>query len=658
MEPLAGAFVHAASDRQYQIVPRAQGYAMRRWQIEAGQEINVLEESIDYVIGSGHHARTFLHRTENGRLAQLPVSWYAEKGGTLAMSPGYDSPAHPDFRRKIAGDCFACHNAYPAGQQGADGMFPATLPEGIDCQRCHGPGQAHIAAAQAARPIAELRAAIVNPKRLPAERQMEVCLQCHLETTSFELPNSLLRDGQNAFSYRPGQPLGDHILLFDHAPGTGHDDKFEIASAAYRLRKSRCFVQSAGKLQCTTCHNPHDVPRGPAAVSYYAATCKSCHATIAAKAHPTNQNCAQCHMPKRRTEDVVHVVMTDHFIQRRPPSHDLLAMRPERHEKVGYRGQVVLYYPPNASVSDHSLGMAQVAQESNLASGITQLEKAGKPAQLNLAAAYATSGQLEKALALYRQIEPKTVSVLRGLGSTLLRTGDAAGALAPLQQALAQQPDAETQHELGRANYMLKRLPEAIQAVDQAAKLDPDLTEARDSLGNMLAESGDLARAEQELREAIRRQPDFASAHGNLGKLLTAKGALAEGDRAFRKAVALAPANAMVRYSYGVVLAQAGRFADAEVQVQAAVAAAPDFAEAQETLGSLHARRGDWASAAASYRQALRAKPQFGRAHLGLGTALAATRNLTGARAELQLALNDADPAVRQEAEELLRAIP
>ncbi len=88
---------------------------------------------------------------------------------------------------------------------------------------------------------------------------MEVCMQCHLETTSRALPNSLVRFGRGAFSYRPGEPLGDFVLHFDD---TGRADKFEIVSSVYRLRQSRCFLESKGKLSCTTCHNPHDVPRG------------------------------------------------------------------------------------------------------------------------------------------------------------------------------------------------------------------------------------------------------------------------------------------------------------------------------------------------------------------------------------------------------------
>ena len=55
----------------------------RRHQVgPGGAEVNVLEAAADYVIGSGNHARTFVHRAADGRLMQMPLSWYAERGGS------------------------------------------------------------------------------------------------------------------------------------------------------------------------------------------------------------------------------------------------------------------------------------------------------------------------------------------------------------------------------------------------------------------------------------------------------------------------------------------------------------------------------------------------------------------------------------------------
>ena len=113
-----------------------------------GKQINVMEKRIDYIMGSGNHARAYLHRTPANTLIQLPLGWYAEKGGYWAMNPGYDRPDHDGFRRPITYDCMFCHNGYPripAGheQPFAQSVYEGPLPEGIDCQRCHGAGERH-----------------------------------------------------------------------------------------------------------------------------------------------------------------------------------------------------------------------------------------------------------------------------------------------------------------------------------------------------------------------------------------------------------------------------------------------------------------------------------------------------------------------------------
>ena len=64
-------------------------YLQRRWQIGAGgKEINIEEVTIDYVVGSENHARSYLHRTGRGMLIELPLGWYPDRGGEWVWCPG------------------------------------------------------------------------------------------------------------------------------------------------------------------------------------------------------------------------------------------------------------------------------------------------------------------------------------------------------------------------------------------------------------------------------------------------------------------------------------------------------------------------------------------------------------------------------------------
>jgi predicted CXXCH cytochrome family protein len=676
-----GTFYHQASGRSYQMIRRDERYFARRSQKGfGGKEENVVEMEIHYVMGSGNHARSYLHRTAENRLLQMPLTWYPDKGGYWAMSPGYDNSSHLDFRRKIGYDCMFCHNAYPAVENDlaqAEPVYPAHLPEGIDCQRCHGLGSTHVSAAQKTRPAAEIRAAIVNPARLSAERQIELCMQCHLETTSTALPNSLQRFERGAFSLQPGESMAAYLLHFDHAPGSGRDDKFEIVSSAYRLRQSACFLKSGGTLQCTTCHNPHQAPRGEAARVHYTVVCRTCHggslqARIDGGKHPQQTDCVSCHMPQRRTEDVVHAVMTDHLIQRRKPARNLVAPLAERHEIEGvssYQGEVVAYYPRSLSGGDELyLALAQVTAKSNLKEGIPRLESAIRKHQpkhpefySELGQAYLAAERRDDAIAMYRaalERDPRFLPAIRSLGAALLKAGDRNQAQAALERARGVSPrDPTTLHELGRAYQQLGRLPEAAATIQEAVRSDPDFPEAHDTLGLVYFESGDRARAEGAHREAIRQQPDFASAHSNLANVLISSGNFDEAEYHLQTAMRLAPRDPVAYYSFGGLLASRRRFDEARVQLQTAVRLRPDFAEAREILGNLAAMRGDWRGARREYEEALRVQPQFGRALLGLGTALAALRDFAGARTYLEKAAADHNPQVRQEASELLQEL-
>jgi predicted CXXCH cytochrome family protein len=658
-------FLHRASDRYYTLIERNGAYFQRRHQLGFdGAETNVIEKRIDYVVGSGNHARSYVHRTAEGKLVELPVSWYAENGGSWGMSPGFDRANHQDFRRVLLTDCVACHNAYPSPASAAatidgDPIFGSDVPEGIDCQRCHGPGQAHAEAAGSGRVKGEeLRKLIVNPARLDRDRQMDVCQQCHLETTSGPLPHMIRRFDREPFSYRPGEPLGDYALFFDHAPDQGRGDKFEIAHAASRLRQSACFQSS--RMTCTTCHNPHDIPRGDAAVARYVGICRSCHTQAHANSKQAGGNCLDCHMPKRRAEDAVHVVMTDHRIQRQKPSRNLTApLREEKHPDT-YLGEVVPYYSagvPRNREEEMYIAVAQVQQGANLEKGIPRLKAAleqSKPAgprpYLELGRAYAKAGKPENAVPWFEaalQRDPTFQPAQRELGATLVALGQFRRAIEVLSKVA---PHTSSLVNLANA-YLRSGNPNgAKQALDQALRIESDLPEAHNLLGLVALQQGQAPEAEAAFRTATRIQPDLGEAHHNLGKLLAGNRDYKQADYHFTKAIAANPADAAARHSHALILLLSGATNAAMDELREVVRLDPKLAQAHNDLGDILAAKGSLDNAISEYQLAVAAEPAFAEAHLSLGLTLERIGRRNEAEASLRIAAQSSDPSIQQTA--------
>jgi tetratricopeptide (TPR) repeat protein len=663
--PDARPYFHKPSGTWFQMIAKDGAWVQRSWQTGYdGKPDDTQDLKIDYVMGSGNHVRTYLHRTARNTLIELPLAWYAEKGGTWAMNPGFDLKQLP-ASRKIGYNCMFCHNAYPSippGHEdaGVEPVFSEPLPEGIDCQRCHGPGENHVRAAQAAHTrLEDVKNAIVNPARLSPARGMEVCLQCHLETTSSILPSSIRRFDRGPYSYRPGEPLSAFRLMYDHAAGAGKDDKFEIVSSAYRLRKSQCFVRSNGALTCTTCHNPHNIPHGPAAANHYNGICRQCHSLIRVKNHPQAGSCIDCHMPGRRTEDVVHAVMTDHFIQRRP-ARNLLAEIPEPHGKDSeYHGEVI----PYGDAEDLYTAVAQVAGKSNLQAGIPRLASAvaeSRPSRadfyMELGDAYTSNNQFAEAIKQYQQAlghRPGSALLLRRLAKAFRGLGQTQQALDALLRATQSEPsDPEAWYDLGPIQSDLGRNQEAIASLRKAVELDPEFAAARNSLGAALAATGQTDLAEAAFRAALRIEPTLAVAHANLANLLASRNELVEAAWHYERA----GTKAVDQFNYGITLARMNRLADAQTHIEAALKDDPNLAEAHDVLGGLLESRGRVDAALVQYQEAVRIRPNFGKAHLDLGVILLNRRELAAAAAELRLASGDPDPEVREQARKALQS--
>jgi predicted CXXCH cytochrome family protein len=475
-----------------------------------------------------------------------------------------------------------------------------------------------------ARSTAEaIRRAIVNPARLSRERQMDVCMQCHLETTTSYPITSIRRYGRAPFSYRPGEPLADFALYFDEAPGPRRERKFEFAHAAYGLRKSACFRGSS--MTCTTCHNPHDVPRGESAASAYIAVCRSCHASAHSGAGAGGSRCLDCHMPKRRTDDVVRSAMTDHSIPRRPPQGDPLAVRAEAHE--GYEGAVVSYYPARLSQGDELYrAVAQVRYSTNLTAGIAQLRQGierQRPERpefyFELGVACWKNGRKDDAIRWYGEAlrRGEYRPARRALGETLLvagQLGRAGEVLAPLAAAR----DSEALGDLGSLYLRQGRLDQARQALTEALSVRPDYPLARNLLGAVEGRLGEKTAAVAAFREAIRIQPDYDTARVNLALVLAGDADYTGAEFQLQQALAANAASADAHHIYGLVLERTGSLDRARAELEAAVRLAPGMALAASDLADVLALQGRKAEAVQWYRRALKLDPQLAAAQLGL----------------------------------------
>ena len=634
-------FYHELSNRHYRMIQRGDRFYQKRYQLDAqGREHNVFEMEITHIIGSGNHARSYLNLDAGGVLRQLPASWYTQEQ-RWAMSPGYDRPDHEDFSRQVTHECMFCHNAYPplpepSDRLGLGSRFPRELPSGIDCQRCHGPGSRHLELVSgASADAADIRRTIVNPVRLGPEREMEVCMQCHLPVAT--AGPHIQRFGRSIYSYRPGEPLADYSVRFDLIdPKTGGlRERFEVDSSSYRLRRSPCFIQSRGRMTCTTCHDPHHAPRGEEAVRHYRERCMDCHAEVSPQAHPRpgESDCASCHMPQRRTQDAVHVVMTDHFIQRHPPQEDLLAPLEEDHSPTS--DEVALHQPDALPAAEREiyLGLGQIRSPVHIARGVDRLEQAlpqwpgtSPEPYLQLALVQVESGDLDQAETPLRralEADPELAPARFRLGEVLRKQGRPEEAAEQYRHALRLNPGHAAAHNgLGLILKEREQIEAALEHFRLAVRSDPFSADAHANSGTIFLQEGQVEEAAREFHRALQIEPNNPGVYRSLGVAQAELGRHQQAVSDFQQAISLKPEDAEAHYNLGLSQNELGRQEEAIRAFEKAISLRSDYAEAHSSLGVAYGQAGRLAEAVESFREAVRIDPENGEAYSNLGLVL------------------------------------
>jgi tetratricopeptide (TPR) repeat protein len=276
-------------------------------QVETRVKDQVFHAVLAYAFGAPDHYVSLVGPDDRGQPYLFRLSHYQagrDSGWVRTTGHSPDAAAGQDFLGKPLDPldglhkCLFCHTTDPRAVLDQSG--PAAADRAIGCERCHGPGGNHLRAIAAQLPDP----AIVSPGAAPAEGRLRLCGQCH--------------------SYHQELPL----------PRT---DPFWIRFQGTTLAWSRCYTDSAGALDCTTCHDPHHDADRAAAQPH--TRCLSCHAGPPAAERkappqapdrtaqvaprgstcPVNpaEGCVACHMPPFESKPL-HATFTDHYIRVHP----------------------------------------------------------------------------------------------------------------------------------------------------------------------------------------------------------------------------------------------------------------------------------------------------------------------------------------------------
>ena len=489
---------------------------IKEFRLVAGDTSHKRIEQVDFVVGSGHQTRSYLMQRE-GYLYEMPITWYVIKN-IWDLSPGYHDGNNSRFDREIGEECMACHTGNFDLEKGSKNRFKK-VNLGIDCEQCHGPGSAHVKAIGEGQLIdvgVETDYTIVNPAKLPANLQFDVCQQCHLQGVN------ALKDRGSVRDFRPGMALGDAYHVFLEQPE--NPDAFGIASHAERLQESECFIQSKGKLTCTTCHDPHKSIT-ITEQDVYIRQCENCHqgtmipdcAESDSVMNLANGDCISCHMPQRGTRDIPHVFFHDHKIR---IVGDSLPPNTQKINALASRLHCATGTPPNDA---EGRALLRYFEEHNpkaeylpLAEGLLAPGSRYARARLSF-----TQGNLVQARALAEAelaTNPAWVDVQFLLGEILMAQGQHAEAVGVFDKAV------EIASEASEAAFLagialLKSRPGDMDVLREARPRFASLLERRpfdarlhNNLGFIALNLGEGAQAQYHLEEALKLDPDYAEA--------------------------------------------------------------------------------------------------------------------------------------------------
>lgn len=190
------------------------------------------------------------------------------------------------------------------------------------------------------------------------------------------------------------------------------------------------------------------------------------------------------------------------------------------------------------------------------------------------------------------------------LGISYAQIGQSAKAIEAYQQALRLDPDyAVVWANLGATYSELGQIAKAIDAHQQALRIDPEDVKAWTNLGVAYADSGQFTKAIECHQQALRITPEQAETWGNLGVAYYGADQPAKGVEAFQEALRINPKYAKAWYNLGVAFSVPELRDKAIGAFMEAVRINPEYADAWYNLGVNYAKKGQRDSVLEVYKR-------------------------------------------------------
>ena len=520
----------------------------KEYRLEKKDTVHSRVEKVNFIIGSGQHTNSHL-QIVNGYINQMPMTFYTQKKH-WDLPPGFENGFNTHFTRKIGLECMSCHNGYPNFVLGSENKYNS-IPTGIDCERCHGPGSIHVAERQSGKIVDTSKYidySIVNPAKLSIDRQFDLCQRCHLQG------NAVLKEGKSFYDFKPGQKLSDFISVF-LPKYKNADEDFIMASHADRLKQSACFIKSYEKVQnknslkpykealtCVTCHNPH-LSVKETNKNVFNDACNNCHTAnsksdllcseknvvLARNAKPGHApvkflNCVGCHMPSSGSTDIPHVSVHDHYI-RKPIS---------KKEKDKIKTFVGLYSINEKDPSSLTRAQAYINQYEKFDQNVSFLDSAASLLKDKKAEDLFTNVRALIQLNFIKQNFQKIISYVNQIGEQRCLNS-------LFVKKSFDNLDAWTCYRIAESHYYTNDLSGSIQWFKQAVNLAPFNLEFRNKLGSTLAALNNFKDAKEQFNFVIKENPKHVSALTNLGYVKLSEGMQSEAIKLYEIALKIDP---------------------------------------------------------------------------------------------------------------------